>query len=525
MKNEIIYILLLFTIVLVVISTNSLAITPFGLLYGVIQSGKYALTASNEITLSMDVAQDSTNPKKININVQDTAYKIETIKWIEGYIADDNVEIFNTESVNTIQIEAEQETISTSFEVENYGQYTVYAKNSHGDYFLTRIKIGSSGAPTITITKDETNKRHMTIFIESNGDDIITSLKVAKVEAIKDEVDFNTQGTNITITEGKNVTVDYTFVEDGIYKLQATDTSGNTVTQNVYAYYEFPVNIETVISDKKINITANATLSNVNSIAIRNDETSQENTLQITPAKTVTTEYDAEAYGTYIIIVKDEIGFTKEMKILLKEQQEQAPVITFTYTPTAKTNGPVEATVTFDKQGVTITNNEGKNTYKFAQNGSFDFEYQTTGGLTGKATATVNWIEPITIENQYSVLTEQNINYLRKIPEATTVQNLITSINIIDAEYKITDSLGNAIKQEAKLATSMKLKGDKEYTIVITGDINGDGIMSATDVSLLKLHLIDATALTGENYYAADMNMDNALTLTDLSQIKTKLVE
>ena len=507
------------------LATNSLATTPFGLLYGVMQSNKYALAGDTEMTLSLDVAQDSTNPKKINITAQDTTYKIAEIKWIEGYITEENVEIFDTDSVNTIQIETEQNAITTSFEIESYGQYTVYAKNSHGDYYMTRIRIGSGVAPTITVTRDETNKRHITILVEANSNDTITSLKFAKVNTINDNVDFNTQGTEIEIIAGNKVTVEYTFEEDGIYKLQAKDTSGNTMTKTVYAYSEFPVSIEPIVSGKKISITASATLSNVNSITVKNNETSQEDTLEITPAKTVTTEYEAPSYGLYIIKAQDELGFTKEMQVLLKEQQEQVPGITLTYTPNTKTNGSVEATITFDKEGVTITNNEGKNTYTFNQNGSFDFEYQTAGGLTGKATATVSWIEPITIENKYTVLTEQNTNYLRKIPEATTVQDLIKSINIIDAEYKITDSLGNTINSNAKLATSMKLKTDKEYTIVVTGDINGDGSMSATDVSQLKLHLVDATPLTGASYYAADMNLDNTLTLTDLSQLKTQLVE
>ena len=71
----------------------------------------------------------------------------------------------------------------------------------------------------------------------------------------------------------------------------------------------------------------------------------------------------------------------------------------------------------------------------------------------------------------------------------------------------------------------MKLKMDKEYEIVVTGDINGDGDMSSTDLSQLRLHIIGATLLEGANFYAADMNMDNTITLTDLSQLKTKLIE
>lgn len=526
MKNKIIYILGIFIIILSMLATNSFAVTPFGLVYGVMQSSKYALgNSENTKTLSVEVSQDATNPKKINITAQDTTYKISTIKWIEADVGTEDVAIFDTDNVNTLQIEANQSTITTSFEVENYSKYTIYTKNSHGDYFLSRITLRSNGVPTISVTKDENNKRHVTLVIDANSDDTITSLKVAKVDTIKDEVDFDTQGKAISITEGKTVTVDYTFEEDGIYRLQAKDSSGNSVIQTVYAYKEFPVKLETTISDKTINITASATLSNVNSIVVKNDATSEEETVGITPAKIIITEYEVPNYGSYTITVKDELGFSKEMQIILKEQQEQAPVTTIVYDPITKTNGAVKVTVTFDKEGVTITNNEGKNTYTFVKNGGFDFEYKTAGGLTGKVSTSVDWIDPVNIEKEYTVFTNENVNYLRKIPVSTTVENLIKNINIIDAEYKITDNLENTINKDAKLATSMKLKMDKEYKIVVTGDINGDGSMSATDVSQLKLHLVDATLLEGANFYAADMNMDNMITLTDLSQLKTKLIE
>lgn len=527
MKNKIIYILLIFIIMISMLATSSIAVTQFGLIYGVMQSSKYILAgdADNASSLLVEVSKDETNPKKINITAKDTLYKIATIKWIEGYVEEADVGIFETDSVNSLQIEADQSTITTSFEVTNYGQYTIYTKNSHGDSFLNRINIKSDGSPTISVTKDETNKRHVTIVIEANSNDTITSLKVAKVDTIQDEVDFDTQGKEIQITEGKTVTVDYTFEEDGIYRLQAKDTSGNSMIQTVYAYKEFPVKLETTISGKTINITASATLSNVNSIVVKNDATSEEETVGITPAKIIITEYEVPDYGSYTITVKDELGFSKEMQIILKEQQEQAPVTTIAYDPITKTNGVVKVTVTFDREGVTITNNDGKNTYTFVKNGGFDFEYKTAGGLIGKVSTSVNWIDPIDIEKEYTVFTNENVNYLRKIPVTTTVENLIKNINIIDAEYKITDNLDNTINKDSNLATSMKLKMDKEYTIVVTGDINGDGSMSATDVSQLKLHLVDSTPLTGAAFYAADVNMDNALTLTDLSQLKTKLIE
>ena len=63
------------------------------------------------------------------------------------------------------------------------------------------------------------------------------------------------------------------------------------------------------------------------------------------------------------------------------------------YTPDTETTDPVIATVTFNKEGITITNNEGKNTYEFTENGEFTFTYEDEMGRTGTITAKVDWIK------------------------------------------------------------------------------------------------------------------------------------
>ena len=66
---------------------------------------------------------------------------------------------------------------------------------------------------------------------------------------------------------------------------------------------------------------------------------------------------------------------------------------TINYSTTESTTDPVIATVTFNKEGITITNNEGKNTYEFTENGEFIFEYVDEAGRIGSITAKVDWIK------------------------------------------------------------------------------------------------------------------------------------
>ena len=66
---------------------------------------------------------------------------------------------------------------------------------------------------------------------------------------------------------------------------------------------------------------------------------------------------------------------------------------TINYSTTESTTDPVIATVTFNKEGITITNNEGKNTYEFTENGEFTFEYVDEAGRIGSITAKIDWIK------------------------------------------------------------------------------------------------------------------------------------
>ena len=73
---------------------------------------------------------------------------------------------------------------------------------------------------------------------------------------------------------------------------------------------------------------------------------------------------------------------------------------TINYSTTESTTDPVIATVAFNKEGIKITNNEGKNTYEFTENGEFTFEYVDEAGRTGSITAKVDWIKKKEIVGQ-----------------------------------------------------------------------------------------------------------------------------
>ena len=72
----------------------------------------------------------------------------------------------------------------------------------------------------------------------------------------------------------------------------------------------------------------------------------------------------------------------------------------------------------------------------------------------------------------------------------------------------------------------MKVKVGKtlEYTIIVTGDIDGDAQITVNDLAQIKLHLIEQELLTGIKLKAANIDGDTQITINDVAQIKLVLI-
>jgi hypothetical protein len=68
-----------------------------------------------------------------------------------------------------------------------------------------------------------------------------------------------------------------------------------------------------------------------------------------------------------------------------------SPTASVSYSTTTPTSGTVVVTLK-PSEPITVTNNGGQDSYTFAQNGTFTFEFLDQAGKPGTATATVRWI-------------------------------------------------------------------------------------------------------------------------------------
>ena len=117
--------------------------------------------------------------------------------------------------------------------------------------------------------------------------------------------------------------------------------------------------------------------------------------------------------------------------------------------------------------------------------------------------------------------------YLRSIAVGTTVSALLE--NLTPAEF-ITVQTGSDTP-DVPAATGMTVSyavNDQliqSLSIVVTGDVNGDGTISITDLVQINSHLLKKAELSGAAAIAADVNADGIISITDLVLVNNHLLK
>ena len=173
----------------------------------------------------------------------------------------------------------------------------------------------------------------------------------------------------------------------------------------------------------------------------------------------------AIAEGTTEITVTTEDGSKEAKCLIVVTQQIEEMIATISYDNMQPTNQNVTAKITFNKDDITIINNDGKDEYIFEKNGEFTFEYQDSQGNISQSTAKVNWIDKdvpeISIEYQtindgeaVNVIIQSN-EELVEIPGWTLSENR-KSISKVFYEnttetIELSDIVGNASETTIKI--------------------------------------------------------------------------
>ena len=118
----------------------------------------------------------------------------------------------------------------------------------------------------------------------------------------------------------------------------------------------------------------------------------------------------------------------------------------------------------------------------------------------------------------------ENSNVISKIGPNTSKENYLNNI-VVSVGYSVTvDSSNNLIYTGSK--TKIYNSGNliKEFTNVVTGDINGDAVINSADLLKIRQHLIGVKPLNGIYFTASDINYDNTVNSADLLRIRQHLI-
>ena len=226
--------------------------------------------------------------------------------------------------------------------------------------------------------------------------------------------------TEITVLNNDGKTT-YTFTENGTFTFEFEDSEGNKGTA-------------TATVDWICKTLPNATFT-----YDITDPTNQDVTVTVTFDRENVTILNNDGKNTYTFEENGEFTFqfrgpygnegtaTARVDWICKT----LPNATFTYDITETTNRPVTVTVTFDRENVTITNNDGKNTYTFEENGEFTFEFVGPYGNSGVATASVDWID--------NSIPKATVKY--DITEKTN-RNVVATLELESDDIRITNNDG-----------------------------------------------------------------------------------
>lgn len=115
----------------------------------------------------------------------------------------------------------------------------------------------------------------------------------------------------------------------------------------------------------------------------------------------------------------------------------------------------------------------------------------------------------------YTVDEENLIIYVQP---NTDVDSFLINVDVVDDTY----SIDKYSEYSGKVYTGFVFEG---YTVVVFGDVNGDGFAKMNDVMMISKYIVDGVGLDSYYKLAADVNLDSAIKMNDVMKICSYIVE
>lgn len=115
-------------------------------------------------------------------------------------------------------------------------------------------------------------------------------------------------------------------------------------------------------------------------------------------------------------------------------------------------------------------------------------------------------------------------NYIYRVSPNTTLSDFENNIKSLVGLKIIKNDIELNVSDIITTGTTVKIQNEDKYKIVVCGDLTGNGTVSPTDISKLKLHLVGSKLLNDLEQKAADINYSGDITITDLSKLKSIMI-
>ena len=106
------------------------------------------------------------------------------------------------------------------------------------------------------------------------------------------------------------------------------------------------------------------------------------------------------------------------------------------------------------------------------------------------------------------------------------IMNIFVLSSVVSAEFSKTES-GNIYKNTTVVTSGIVSTGMtiNNYTIIVKGDVTGDGYAKMNDVMMISKFIVESTGLTSNTKQAADVTSDNSIKMNDVMKISKYIVE
>ena len=430
-----------------------------------------------EKIIQVSISQDSVTPNNLTITATDAICNIVEMKIAIGNDIDMDYFENNGES---IPIEEGKE-VTVNYTVDENCMINVYVKDEQGYSYLYKKQIigidkpQPNEPPQVVLEQNAENPKQIDVTV-TDKDSYIDEIKWAKGSQTISY--FANNGTRIGQgSVGSRIHTEFTINTIGTYTVYAKDDDGNEVVKEIYI-----TNIEETPKDTTPPSieTTNEIINENESVKVTiqaSDTESQIKTIKIASGNQTIDYFENE--GTTLNIVKDDktaqaiVMITKNgtYTIYAEDEKENASIKTINIT---------EIVIPEPEPDDTITSS----VYEIDE----------------------NWINRISLNTNLETFKE-NIS--------TEVGYVVENMEGIELES--TDVIGTGYK--------LITETDKQYILIVTGDLNSDGKITLTDMSILRKHYLQVESLQGEYLKAADMDNNDKISLNDISVMRKQILE